>query len=287
MRKTGQRRISAAVATAMTAIGVAGLSAFASPAMAAPVHGPRPFAQAFSKTVGQKSSDVSLVIDEKVAGQDIKITASGAFDYAHNLGSLKMNIGLGTGGESFQEIVAKGKAYLQLPPVEQAAFGGKPWLAVPIGSSTGLSGESPTSALELLQANATGVKKLGSAVVQGVATTEYQANIDPTKAMAKASPQVRKVLRQALSMFSGAHSLPIQVWIDGADRIRQMKETFNLTPTAGSALASTGQLSVVTTVVLSNYGVPVSVTVPPADQVSHQSLSSLGAAAGAGTSSTS
>lgn len=290
MWETGQRRIGAVAAVAMTvaAVGAAELGAL-SPAMAAPAHGSNTFAKAYQKTVGEKSSDVSLNMNESVAGQVIKISATGAFNYAANEGHLTMNINLGSAGaaQTLQEVLANGQAYIQLPSSEQSLLGGKPWIAVPVGSgSSGVSGQSPTSALSLLQASASGVTKLGSASIDGVPTTEYRANVDPTKAASKQSPQVRKVFQQALSQFAGLHSVPVQVWIDNQNRIRRIKETVTLNPNAGSAAASTGQIKVATTVDLTNYGVPVTVTVPPPDQVSHQSLSQLGAGASSGGAST-
>lgn len=291
MRRRGQGRIGAVATVALTALalGAAELGSLASPAMAAPAHGPRPFAKAYQETVAQKSSDVSLAINESVAGQSVKITATGAFDWEHNQGNLMLNIDLGTGTpETLEEVLANGQVYVELPAAERSALGGKPWIEVPVGTSgsSGLSGENPASALALLQANTTGLRKVGPATVQGIPTTEYRAKVNPAKAAAKSSPELRKVLQQALSQFSGLHSVPLQVWIDGQNRIRQMKESFTLNPNPGSAAASGGPVHVVTTVDLTNYGVPVSVTVPPPDQVSHESLSQLGAAAGgAGTTS--
>lgn len=291
MGKTGQRRIKvAAAAMAVMAVGTAGLGAFAVPAMAAAPHGARPFAKAYQNTVGQKTSDVALDVNENVGGQSIKITATGAFDYADNQGSLTMNINLGGSGsvESLREVLANGQAYIELPAAERSALGAKPWIAVPVGTSgsSGVGGESPTSALALLEANTSGLTKVGPATVDGVPTTEYRAKVNPAKAAAKAAPQVRKLLQQALSQFSGLKSLPLQVWIDQQNRIRRVEENITLKPNVGSAAASTGPVHVVTTVDLSNYGVPVSVTVPPPDQVSHESLSQLGAgaASGSGTS---
>lgn len=291
MWETGQRRIGVAAGVAMTMVAVGALELGAvSPAVAAPTHGSNTFAKAYQKTVGQKSSDVALSMNERVSGQVIKITATGAFNYATNEGHLTMAINLGSAGaaQTLQEVLANGQAYIELPPSEQSLLGGKPWIAVPVGSgSSGVSGESPTSALSLLQASASGVTKVGSATIDGVPTTEYRARVDPTKAASKQSPQVRKLFQQALSQFAGLHSVPVQAWIDNQDRIRRIKETVTLNPNAGSAAASAGRITVATTVDLTNYGVPVSVTVPPPDQVSHQSLSQLGAGASSGGSSTS
>lgn len=291
MWETGQRRIGTAAAVAMTvvAVGAAELGAL-SPAMAAPAHGSNTFAKAYQKTVAQKTSDISLAMHETVGGQAIKITASGAFNYAADEGHLTMKINLGSAGaaQTLQEVLANGQAYIQLPSSEQSLLGGKPWIAVGIGTSGGaVSGESPTSALSLLQASTSGVKKVGSATIDGLPTTEYRANVDPTKAAAKQSPQMRKVFQQALSQFAGLHSVPVQVWIDNQNRIRRIKEAVTLKPNTGSAAASAGQVKVATTVDLTNYGVPVSVTVPPPDQVSHQSLSQLGAGGSSGGTSTS
>jgi hypothetical protein len=290
MRETGQRCIGAAAAAALAvmAVGAAELGAFASPATAAPAHGFSAFSKAYQTTIGQKTSDVSLTIKENVEGQSISITASGAFDYGDNAGHLTLNINAGSGTETLQEVLSNGQAYVELPSSDQSLLGGKPWIAVPVGGagSSGLSGESPTSALSLLETNASGVIKVGSATIDGVTTTEYRAKVNPNKASANASPQLRKYLHQALSQFSGLHSLPIQVWIDGQDRIRQIKETVTLKPNVGSAAASAGAVHVATTVNLSNYGVPVTVTVPPPDQVSHESLSQLGAGASGGSGST-
>lgn len=289
MGKSDSRR-GAAVAVAMTVIAVGAAGLGASPAMAAPPHGPRPFANAYQNTVAQKTSDLSLAINESFAGQAIKMTANGAFDYAHNRGSLKMYVNLGgtSAAVSLQEVFSNGQVYVQVPAAERSALGGKTWVAVAINSSTtgAAIGQSPTSALALLQANATGVKKVGSVTINGVSTTEYEGTVNPNKSMANLAPAVRQTLQQTLHEFSGLTSLPIQVWIDGQNRVRRMKETITLNPNAGSVIAGVGSLHLSMTVDMSNYGVPVSVTIPPPGQVSHKPLSQLGAGAGAGGTTT-
>jgi hypothetical protein len=156
------------------------------------------------------------------------------------------------------------------------ALGGKGWIEVSLGSA-GSSAETdnPTTMLALLEAGSSGVKKVGSARLDGVDTTIYRATIDPSQADQNLPSQLRKSEQQALSQFAGTTRVPVELWVDAQGRVRQLVEHATLTPKAGSAAAAAGPIHMVVTVGLSNYSTPVSVTVPPQSQVSHQPLSGL------------
>ncbi len=237
------------------------------------------------------------------------VTGSGAFDLTRDAGRLSisspaLSTALGQATAGSVTVLSDGTdLYLQAPQLASLA-GGKTWLKVPIappaaGSGTGsgagaLSGGAlgdPSKILGLLAQYGGKVTTVGPATVGGMPTTEYRADISLSQVAAKAPAAVRHPFsgtdRQGLQRL-GITSIPVSVWIGSDGRLRQVQVTVDLTHAslpdlglgAGSAGSSTAPpaLPVVTeTIGLTDYGVPVTVTPPPASQVADlsQALHSL------------
>jgi hypothetical protein len=135
--------------------------------------------------------------------------------------------------------------------------------------------------LASLEAVSSDVTTVGPDTIRGVATTHYHALLDLGKAIdqAKVPPSLRPSLKQALSLFGNESSIPVDIWVDAASRVRRLTETMNL--------PGVGAFS--TTIDLYDFGVPVNVVAPPADQVaplpSFGSLGGLGSGASGPTGS--
>ena len=137
------------------------------------------------------------------------------------------------------------------------------------------SADESTQGLAYLQGvSADGVTTVGPATVRGVATTEYSATIDLTKAAQGRSAAVQALL-QKLQAKTGMTTLPVSVWIDAQGQIRREVLDESLT-TNGVATGAT------VTIEYFDFGAPVDVTPPPASQTVDIS-SMLGSALGAGT----
>ena len=219
-------------------------------------------------------------------------TGSGAFDLTHDVGQVSVTspalasaLGQSTAG-TITALSDGTDIYLEIPQLS-ALTSGKTWLEVPVasaaastaaGSSSSILGD-PTQLLSLLAQYGGAVTTVGPATVGSTPTTEYQANISLSKVAAKAPVGSRHPFtggdRQGLQKL-GITSIPVSVWIGADGKLRQVQATVDLSHAklpklgfGGSSSSSTSAaLPVVTeTIGFTGYGSPVTVTPPPASQV--------------------
>jgi hypothetical protein len=198
-------------------------------------------------------SSAHLVLDISLAGT----TVHGAGDEKVSRGKLTaMNLteSLPTGG-SIQVILVGGKTYAKLPA--QANTSGKPYVLVTPQSSnpivqqlagslnTALSAASIKTYDTFVRA-AKSIKVDGRETVDGVGTTHYSVVVDVSKL-----PNT-----QALAA-SGVKTVPFQMWVD--DQGRPVKVTENL-HVQGKSLNVVSEIN--------RYNQPVTITAPPANEVS-------------------
>ncbi len=183
--------------------------------------------------------------------------------------------------------VVGGTEYVGLPPSASGLLpAGKTWLSTnlsqlsgSLGSLAPASAAVPANVLGILGAEATDVTKVGSATIQGVATTEYRANLDLSKPAGHASPEAQSALSKAAATLH-ATTLPVRVWLDSANRVRRIRLTFTL-PAGTSAGRTTGPTTVRTSMNFFDYGVPVHVSPPPPNEVATAPLGSASTTGGA------
>jgi hypothetical protein len=244
-----------------------------------------------AKTAEAKSSKLAFSLltqgVQGVPGGSITITGEGAFDYPGRQGAFTMNVPqLGQ-----VEAVSTGSTiYQKFPPQLAARLGGKPWLKIDLnqaGQAAGIdfnslsqaSSGDPTQALQFLRGAGADMVEVGKEQVRGEAVTHYRGTVDMNKAAAAAPPEQQQTYQKLAQIY--AQPLPVEVWIDGDGRLRKMTyavdlSRLNLPPEATEGQKPTGNLNF--TIELFDFGTPVSVTVPPADQVTD--FAQLTAAAG-------
>jgi hypothetical protein len=233
-------------------------------------------AQSASQKAG--SAKMAMTMEMSAAGQSFTMRGEGAFDFAKQLGQMSMSMPNpdGSGDLSFDEVITDTMVYIKSPMLAGA---GKPWVGVDLkeavgGSLSQLSGGSdPTSGLEML-AGAKSVTTVGKETIRGTETTHYKAVVDINKAMAGKPEAVRAKL-QGYQKALGAKftDLPVEVWIDKDNRPAKFSYTMDM-----PATEATGNqpFSMTMSIEMFDYGTPVTVTVPPASDVSIQSGTSLG-----------
>jgi hypothetical protein len=188
---------------------------------------------------------INLKEGSSAIGGDIVGAGTGSFNLPKHAGKLTLNLNLpgslpGAGTLSVQEIISGQNVYVKLPSqVASKLPGGKPWIEInlnQIGRAAGIqnltslfggSGSTnPGQFLQYLRATSTsGVKKLGTASVDRVQTTHYQATIDLLRAPAAAPASQRASLQQAVSSLeklTGLRTVPVQVWIDSQHLVRRV-----------------------------------------------------------------
>lgn len=172
-------------------------------------------------------------------------------------GGMGMEIRL-TGTTLYQRLPARARA--QLP-------GHTPWIKIRIsrlragaGAIPGGGTASPANTLKVLRQAATSVTTVGTGKIDGIPVTHYRAIVN---------------------------SQPVNVWIDRHDRVRRLQSTSLLSgagpggPSSSTPAGARQRLQI--TLTLYDFGVPVTVSSPPAGQTTDlTSLFARRAAAPAG-----
>jgi hypothetical protein len=196
------------------------------------------------------------------------LQGDGSFDFTNHRGEMSMK----AAGLSLQLVLDRQVAYMHIPQLAQG-LGGKQWLKIDLasfGKAIGASGlgnalqgstSDPTAGLNFLKGVSGPITTVGHESVRGVTTTHYRATIDANKVMAQIGIDQQGPMQEMLKQLGNT---PVDVWIDGQGRVRREQSSLTLTASG----ASTGGLkSAASTVEFYDFGSPVTITVPPADQV--------------------
>ena len=230
-------------------------------------------ARAASVSGAAKGERIAYSLTEKAPsiGQ-ILVTGTGAFNNSPAQGALTLHVdapgaaGLSTALSNLQlQLAIDSKTlYLKLPSSLAALAGsfthGKPWLSLNLanvaksanvpGLSSLLNGAGTTTnpMAELKQfeaASSDGVTKVGTPTVNGVATTEYQGQLDLAKLAdhlpASIKANAAAVLAQAQKTL-GKVKIPFTIDIDSANLVRRLVLQIPTPSTDGTSASSTGKL---------------------------------------------
>jgi hypothetical protein len=173
-----------------------------------------------------------------------------------------------------EEIVNNSGLYLKMATLAKET--GKPWVEFPASGLSKVDGTSFSQLLQngsndpLLQAqmlsSSTNVKKVGTATINGVPTTEYTGTYPISAGLAKLPAAGRGKIASQLQQM-GLTTEQFTVWLDGQQQVRKVV----------TAAKGTSE-SVASTIVVTSVNQPVSVTLPPASQVTVAPASELGGA---------
>ena len=199
-----------------------------------------------------------------------QFTPSTALHLQVNLAGAQLSSALGS---SMEIILKDGVEYLKFAGGMMAQLpGGKQWLKIDLnqmsagGAGAGLGSAltvnqntDPAQQLRLLLTSGN-LKKVGPQTVDGVSTTHYAGDVDPAKMLqthagSTLSPADIQKLQSSLQT-AGITSEHIDLWLDRAGLPAEIKV---------SADSSMGAIKVDEH--FSDWGAPVSITAPPADQV--------------------
>ena len=227
---------------------------------------PADLAAAVRNTQGQ-TARIAATISTQSQGMTVSFTETGLFDFASSRGMVTMPSPVGV-----TEIFIPPTTYIKDPG--DAGDGGalpdgKTWMALPDASASasallgiGGGGGDPADLLASLTAMSSGVTSLGRSAIRGVPVTGFAFKVDPAKA-AGTAPGADRASLEALSKLFGAAEIPVDVWVDGRNLVRQEKLTL---AGAGVTGAPAGAHLVITTDFY-DFGVPVRVSAPPPSQV--------------------
>ncbi|XRQ06217.1 LppX_LprAFG lipoprotein [Actinomadura welshii] len=168
-----------------------------------------------------------------------------------------------SGGE--QRLVGQ-NMYVKLPVAQGGAQTSKPWVRVPldgVGENPGVGLErllqesremDPLQNTRLLTASKD-VKKAGEETVDGVETTRYTGTYRMEDAIAQLPAELQEAHRKSTGE-AGVEDMSFDLWVDDQQLPRKL---------VTKADRSAGSMSM--TITYRDYGEPVDVTEPPADQV--------------------
>ncbi len=262
---------------------------------------------ATAATISNAAAGYRMSLDMKIAsaslpGGAITTTGTGSFTPAARTGQLTLAMNLGSfpgvtkalGGStlSMRELLDGDVIYIKLPQaIAGRLSGGRPWLAMNLAKAAAAQGipglsslldnptqSNPAQLLQYLKATSGGVKKVGTATIDGRATTEYHATIDLSKVPGVVPAAQRSSVRQgiaAIEQMTKVTRIPVDVWIDSRHLVRRMMMQFT-----EHIPSTSGTLSLAMTLDIPSYGRQPTPAFPPASQVT--SANSLLGSAGSG-----
>jgi LppX/LprAFG-like lipoprotein len=183
-----------------------------------------------------------------------------------------MNVGGQSMPGGFEEILTGRTLYLKMPALAQQL--GKPWVKFSFAQVQNGTGISLAQLIQQAQQNnplvqtqmltgATNVRLAGHQVIDGVPTTHYTGTYTVAAALAKLPSSLRATEQKGLSAL-GVTSVQFSVWIDGQHQARKI-----LAHETGTSEQATVTLTV------TGINQPITVTLPPASQVTTIPASAL------------
>ena len=207
-------------------------------------------------------------MDVSADGTDISGSGAGSVDFSQNAMNMDMSMGAGGNQMDVQLVYLGGTIYEQIPGLDQLEAG-KTWVSMDLSSvaSTGaLSGKNslglegnPSEMLRMLAQQGNTAVAIGSSTVDGVSVQGYSVTMSASELQTQLGHgTLPGWVRQELSHLSG--DMVFKVYVDTEGRLRQLAISMAIGAN-GTNVTLSEQLD------FSDYGTPVSVTAPPADQV--------------------
>ncbi|HQU26957.1 MAG TPA: hypothetical protein PLS29_08010 [Acidimicrobiales bacterium] len=229
--------------------------------------------EASRATLAAHSSDLTLSGSVVANGQTLTLSGSGALDLTQRTGQIHLTASGPAVTTTDDEVISGDQAYVSFTAGTTSVstlVPGKSWLALPLPAaaspSSGAGGlVNVLAALKLLQSQGATVTSLGASTIDGVNVNGYGVTLPTSTLLAAArrataaehlpAAEARVALQAVRTMTMG-----LSVWVDDANLLRRLDLSVTAT-TNGTALDETMRID------LSNYGAPVSVSVPPASEV--------------------
>jgi hypothetical protein len=209
----------------------------------------------------QRSARISGEVSVGLGGKQMSVPIEGAIDFTNDAVAMKMSLSGLTGGQQSGDVeirMVDGVMYMNLGSVLGARgdsmLHGKPWVSVDASQSGSQGTQNPADILDSLR-GAGNVQLVGHGRVDGVEADHYRADIDLGRAMDKLSPTQRSQAAAGLKMLGS--TFPMDVWIDHD----------GLPVRVGVDIDSKLGLRVSEQIDFTDWGTPITVEAPPADQV--------------------
>ncbi len=256
------------------------------------------FNQVAQKSSAADSARFALTLDMTVpvADQKLSFSAEGGFDtparraqltfdlssFAELFKSLGSSLGgtvtgdLGSPEDWKLEAIQDGDTvYIRFPLIAKQLPAGKTWIkgdandlsnanAGQLSQFGSLAGTDPRDVFALLKAVSGSIEAVGSDEIRGVETSHYRATVDAAKLEQLVPAEQRQSLGgidQAAEQ-AGLSEIPVDIWIDADQRVRKLSVDLD-----AKQPGSDSSVKASLVVELYDYGSPLDLELPPADQV--------------------
>ncbi|HKA03772.1 MAG TPA: LppX_LprAFG lipoprotein [Acidimicrobiales bacterium] len=216
------------------------------------------------------------------------VTADGAIDNTNGRAELNVDLSqataglpevaggvLGALGDGHLQVVTDGSnAYLKIGALASifGATSNKSWVKLTgDGTANASKGSAVADGTDILKilGQAGDVTTVGTEAVRGVETTHYRGTLDVSAALGQLGADERAEVQDRLAQLGidpKAINFPVDVWIGQDDLVRRVQVGLDGSQFEG-ANVPTGGLDATVTLELYDFGAPVDITVPSADQV--------------------
>jgi hypothetical protein len=242
---------------------------------------PSVLATAVDRTQAAGGAEVSVSGRVEVDGLDdpIAFDGTGTVDPTRRRGRLSLDMSALAKLPGGAELCARGcdfdavydgtVFYMRSGLISAGLPEGKEWVRIDLakalqGAGIDLDqftqlGQDPTAQLRYLKAVSGDVRESGKETVAGVETTHYEATVDLRKVPSVAPRGERERARRSIERLialTDQHAIPMEIWIDGRDRVRRIRFEQQLPQPAGRA-------KIRQTIEYERFGVKVSAEPPP------------------------
>ncbi|NIH78722.1 hypothetical protein [Amycolatopsis viridis] len=221
-----------------------------------------------------QAQSAKFTMSMSMGGQEITGSGEGRFAGSDTAMAMTTNV---AGRTQEMRIVDK-VMYLKLPANAQAAAGGKPWAKLPQGSEAAKAlgasldqaeSNNPAQSLEQIQKAGT-ITRSEQTTLDGQQVSHYWVNIDVAKAADElAGTGMPAEMLDRLKSMNGV-TFPLELWLNNDQLPVQVTEDLSPMMKAVGAPAESQQATV--KMKYTDWGAPVTVTAPPADQVGELKL---------------
>lgn len=174
---------------------------------------------------------VSMSGRVQAKGVESKVTGKGRIDRAAHRGNFTVTTNIQGTDVAIKSVTDGHAVYLTSPIFDGRLPGKRSWMRIDLAqaakekgldlSALGTNGPSqdPSQVLDYLS-GAGPAKKVGTETVRGAKATHYRVTVDLRQAKAKSATSSSKLaVSQLIDTLDGATTFPVDVWIDGRDRI--------------------------------------------------------------------
>ena len=222
-----------------------------------------------TEAAGGAEVTFSMRMESSALPQPVEMSGSGVEDARNRRSHMTFESPLaGT-----MEVVSEDLSVYMRSEMFRAALGGKEWMKIDMRralSSFGLDiggsgqfGQSASEQLRMLRAVSGDVKDEGQEQVAGTETTHYSATVDMRSYPDVMPEDQREAARKGVERLielTGESEIPMDVWIDGDERVRRMR--WQQSMRQGSM-----DMKMDITAEYVRFGVPVDIDVPDDDEV--------------------